>query len=262
MRKQSEKAAFLLAGVFLIGCSSKPPMRPVNEIHEPVFYRLDYLAAEVLAGTELVQDSAGAAHEPNLLFRPRVHFDKNITPWASFTFWPLYWNLLLTGDQYDAGGNPAVGKLNVIAHAGINGLGYSSRDGWYLGAAAGLRAKYLFGERLFLRANLLAEAPDLGRPDAGLVNLETDLGFQATAIHSVLFSHSLSHHRAGAGGYFRHHRIRHFDGDLHNEVRLGHKAYLTPSHIVGPEIGYGFRNHAVGEEGYFLVGLQYRYVVE
>lgn len=237
-------------------------MRPVNEINQPVFYRLDYVAAEALAGAAFSRDSEEAPREPGLWFEPRVTFEKNINPRAGFSFWPLYWNFLLTGDQYDAGGNPETGKLNLAAHGGLNGIGYSSRDGWLLGAALGLRGKYLHDDRFFLRGGLLAEVADLAAPGKSLLSLESGLGCQVTPVHSLLVSHALILHKADSGRYHFRHGLRFFDGDLGNEFRLGHKAYLTPSHIVGPEIGYGFRNGEMGGAGYFLVGLKYRYVVE
>lgn len=264
MRQAKLAAKTLVAGLgaaLLAGCSSRPPMRPTNEINEPVFYRFDYLSGEALAGGEFTQDPAGD-FEPGVLFQPRVTFEKNVSPWAGFSLWPAYWNFLLTGDQYDAGGNPAIGKLNLTAHGGLNGLGYSSRDGLVLSGGLGLRGKYLLNEQLFLRANLLAELTDLAAPGNNLASLETGLGLQATAVHSLLLTHSLTVHKADPGRYHHRHGLKHFDGDLNNEVRLGHKAYLTPSHVVGPEIGYGFRNHEIGSAGYFLVGLKYRYVVE
>lgn len=237
-------------------------MRPVNEINEPVFYRLDYLASEVLAGADFARDSSAGPRQRRLLFEPRVAFEKNLSPAVSLGLWPLYLNVLLTGDQYDAGGNPETGKLNVAAFGGLNGVGYSSRDGWALSAALGLRGKYLLDDRVFLRGNLLAELADLAAPGKFLGILEAGLGYQATPMHSLLVSHTLSYHKAGPGRYYLRHGLRHFDGDLGNEIRLGHKAYLTPSHVVGPEVGYGFRNHGVGGAGYFLVGIKYRYVVE
>lgn len=256
-----ERFWWILPGI-LIGCSSRPPMRPVNEIKEPVFHRLDYLAAGILVGGEFTRDSSDDAHEPGLLSVPRMTFVKNVSPWASFSLWPLYWNLLLTGDQYGGGGNLEAGRLHMAAHGGLNALGYGSRDGWFLGAALGLRGKYLLDDRLFLRADLLAEFADLAAPGKFRGSLVSGLGCQVSPMHSVLVSHTLTVHNADQGRYFLRHGLRHFDGDLGNEIRLGHKAYLTPSHIVGPEIGYGFRNGAIGSEGYFLVGLKYRYVVE
>jgi hypothetical protein len=237
-------------------------MRPVNEIHEPVFYPLDYVAAEALAGGEFSRDSAAGAREPAFLFEPRVAFEKNVNPWAGFSFWPLYWNFLLTGDPNDAGGNPEEGKLNLAAHGGLDGIGYSTRDGWFLSAAVGLRGKYLLDEKTFLKGDLQAGIADLAAPEKFQGSLESGLGYQATPIHSLLATYALILHKADAGRYFLRHGVRHFDGDLGNELRLGHKAYLTPSHIVGAEIGYGFRNGDVGGAGYFLVGLKYRYVVE
>jgi hypothetical protein len=171
-------------------------MRPVNEIHEPVFYPLDYVAAEALAGGEFSRDSAAGPREPAFLFEPRVAFEKNVNPWAGFSFWPLYWNFLLTGDPNDAGGNPEEGKLNLAAHGGLDGIGYSTRDGWFLSAAVGLRGKYLLDEKTFLKGDLQAGIADLAAPEKFQGSLESGLGYQATPIHSLLATYALILHKA------------------------------------------------------------------
>lgn len=243
--------ALVLSGV-LLACGPGKFLVPRNESEEPVI-RQSHFAS--------VGGSGGAATEAGYYLLPLIWCEASVAPWASFTNLPLYWNFLLSGDQYDGGGILLRQRLHLSLHGGLSGLAYSSRDGWEFPGNVVLQGKYLDG-RWFLVPALGVDIHDLMKRGSLAGRGSLALGFQADDRNSLRVGYGFTRYRLPAGSSLDHRGIRYRDGESRSDVQVRHSLYLAGRHVLGPEAGVSLMNRDPAGNLSLSAGLHYRYVFD
>lgn len=240
------------------GCSRAPAILAKNEINEPVFRESHYLAV----GGEASYDSPwedgtdfGSRHHFQVL--PYVSHAVLVSPWAGFSFWPLFWNFRLTGGQYAADGELKTGALLLALHGGVTGFAYSQREGWLFTGAVSLDGKYRFGAAWFADAEADAQSLDLASLEDRLYGFSAGLGNQVSARNSLKLAARYDYFDLTAHTAFEDHALSFRKGDTRWEASLNHSFYPTPRHALGPRAGIAFRDGASRKGYYLTLGLHY-----
>jgi hypothetical protein len=251
----------------LMACANGKRLQPPNQINEPVFYSRPYAALGLGLGEQLnfQRDFTQryATPKKQLLVEPVLTWFYPLNAWAGFYLLPTYWTFLLTGEQYDTTAgfeSLRTGKLHLALSGGLSGLAYSGREGWEAQFQVLLQGKYRFSERVFSQADYSRLI--FGNFETALDGWNAGLGYQWLPALSVFVNYqgavlTLSEYQVATlnGMEFQ-------DNDLLSVVSVTTPWYVTPKHVVTPEIAYGHRNSSGREGSLIRAGLQYRFVFD
>lgn len=271
-------AAFL--GALLAACSTAPKILPRNELNEPVMHQTHYTAIGFGAMPELLhtdlqysdpqagyyQESGSFGFEFHAL--PRLAYERSVAPWASFSILPVYWNLLLTGDQYAASASLKTGKLHAAFHGGPTGIHHVEGEGWRLTGEVELSGKYLASQRWYYAPTAgvawsnhteIGEQQRYAQVVAGWQLREEhsfSFGGRFTAFAAPSGEISLSRARLGTE------ELNVEDGDYWTSLWVGNTNYLGPRHVFGTELGFTWREGDNEATQGYRIGAWYRFVFE
>ncbi|GEM_PF-4185961 len=250
-----------LAWSMLAACSWFPHVRPINSINDPVFHAPGYAA---IGGTLIKAFNGPGTHldpdQSTFEFQPILLWETTSSPAVSHSIIPVYWEFLITGDQYRDSVHLIPHKLHATIHGGMTGIEYTWRDDWVFPADIGVKAKYLIDDAQYLVSDASLELFHVLRLRRNFSHLHLLYGFQADEWNALELSYRVSYFLIEPGAYATKFGIPHSKGDFNNEVFLNHWHSFRGHHLLGPEVGWGFRNLDYGTEAYFLAGLSYRYV--
>lgn len=274
-RPSAALAAFL--GALLAACSSTPKILPRNERNDPVFHQTDFTyigvaggptwtrhdeALRYSSGPDLHDTVGGSEFVPAIYFNPRYSYTRMVGRAASYTLVPVYWNLLVTGDQYADSVNLAANRLHFSLHGGINGLSYSQRDGWVWSAEAALAGKCLLGSRGFLSAGASLHWDDLSNASLRRYRASLLAGRQLTGRGSLHAEYELTYYDLPEWTWANFRGIEFLGEDVQSDVNLRYTFYATPKHVFGPEAGVVFRDRGTADNFSLSLGAHYRFVFE
>jgi hypothetical protein len=260
------KAVWVLSAI-LAACAPSGRILPRNESNEPVFYKTHYFSFGNAVSAARLREKGDDDSLSLRYFHPIVLGYINMGPWASFFALPVFWNFLLTGEQYADSRSLQSGKLHVALHGGLTGLGFSSRRGWMADERIGLAGKYLFGPRLFWSQALLADwHQSQGRDSlagenlsnvvlAGQLGRQFTDGLSSSLLYSMSYYHDKDHianNRAGGLGM----RSETF---LH-ELGWRSSWYWTPRNVLGFSASFGTPSPVDWSRSVESYSFSYRYV--
>ena len=228
-------------------------------MNEPVFFGGDHLTIGAGLGSVWADRDFGKKYEPSLYVSPAFFYEVNVTSWASYTVWPLYWKFLLTGNQYADSSSLRIGKINVAVSGGVSGIAYNQKDGLTTSFALGAELKYLFNQCLFNETSIQYDMYNTKKPAYALSNLSTSLGVQIDRSNSLTLAYDLVYYRIPENEFSNKYGLLFGDTEGGSELMISHSLYLTPKHRLGPEIGFGYRNLDFTGKNYFKAGFHYRY---
>ncbi|MDB5103169.1 MAG: hypothetical protein JWP91_858 [Fibrobacteres bacterium] len=254
------KVRIYLISLLAIGCTNMPRVNPTNEINQPVFFSGHYMSAGATFGVQSVNNELDSTYQIGPLIEPLLAISGNVNSWASYLFWPLFWNFLLTGEQYSTIGVLKTGKVNLAVFGGMNSIAYSQRDEWEFGVGTGIRAKILFSNTIYSEITTALQLSDFRRLERGYLSTHLTNGFQFSPKNSVALDWTSTLYKIEERRYFGAHGLAFYNQDVNNEIRARLTTYFTANHVLGPEIGYGFLNLRGGRDDYYLIGVTYRYV--
>lgn len=252
----------LLLAFLMAGCATAPKLLPRNEINDPVFHKTDFIALGAVGGNSWTRREGGDAFRDDIYLVPDLAFETHVNSWASYGLLPVFWNLLLTGEQYSDGAHLKIRKLNIAFHGGITGVAYSSRSGWETGALLALDGKYLITRNWFLGAELKAEWEDLAEWDSRIDRISIGVGAQVTERNSLKLTYALNRFDLPWDEAYNYRGIFHLDGDTRTKVELRHTYYAWRNHVLGPELGFAYRNTSVSKTLQIAVGAHYAYMFD
>lgn len=242
----------LLPAFVLLACGPGRFLVPRNESEEPVFRQSHFASAGGSGGF--------ASTEAGYYLQPLIWCEANVSPWASFTNLPLYWNFLLSGDQYD-GETLQRDRLHLSLHGGLAGLAYSSRDGWEFPGNVILQGKYLTGS-WFLVPAVGVDLHDLREPASTAGRASLSLGYQADDRNSLRVGYGFTRYQLPGGRSLDHRGVAFRDGETRSDLQVRHSLYLAGRHVLGPEAGVSIRNRDPAENHSLSAGFHYRYVFD
>jgi hypothetical protein len=263
------KALFLTSLLLLFGCASKPKFISKNEANDPLFYPKNHATIGTSIGSVWADKAVfynffgppiKEGYKADLYFNPTFSYDVNISKWASYQVWPLYWKFLLTGEQFEDSLHLKVNKVHVVIEGGPNGIAYSARDGLTTSIALAGRLKYLFNKNLFSETILHYSMYNTKEPKYSIVTLFSEIGSQISAHNSISLSYSSAYYNIPRFTGNSVYGIVFEKDESLNEVMLKHSFYLFKKNIFGPEVSFGFKNYALEKDNYFKVGVHYSYV--
>jgi hypothetical protein len=256
------KNGYFALALIIWGCSSTPRLQPINRINEPLFSRANYASLGIRPGRSWVDLEGDGQSRQGIYLTPDFSLDYNVNEWASYLLLPTYWNFLMTGNQYADSLNLRRRKLHLTMHGGLNGVFYSARNGLGFPAEWGLAAKYLCNDWIYLASHIGLGIFDIKEASENHYDFGGELGWQMTKKSAFSLSYAFMHFHLS--GYHNVNRfgLWHFDGDSNSELFLKHAYYIRGKHIIGPEIGYGYRNSGSDGRKYLLAGFTYRYVFD
>jgi hypothetical protein len=257
-----------LPAAFLFACApGAPKIIPQNEINEPVFHKTPYggLGASqgkvwssfderrLLSG-HAVRDMEG------IYFSPRFYLDYNVNAWAGYTLLPVFWNFLLTGEQYSDSTHLALRKLNVALHAGVSGLAYSQASGWVMSGLVDFEGKYLVDGRTFLQSGIGREIYDLDDITHAINRFSAGIGEQVSERNSVILAYDIFYYDIPKRSGTNYQGIGFAAKDTRTEVTLRHTWFAGHRNSVGPEIAYFYKNLDFIRNHGVKLGLHYDYI--
>jgi hypothetical protein len=254
------KVRVVAMAFLVVGCSNKPRVNPINEINDPVFFNDHYLSIGATVGVQGSNNEIDSIYHFGPMIEPWIAISGNVNSWASYQVWPLFWNFLLTGEQYSMGGALKTGKLHLAVFGGLNSIGYSQGDGWRFGAGTGIRAKILFSPIVFSEVTTALQLSDFRSTERGALSAELVSGIQFSPKNSLSLQLASTLYQTEDRRYFGSHGLAFYDNDVDSEIRIRFRTYITPNHVLGPEMGYGLLNLRGGQDDYYLAGITYRYV--
>lgn len=260
--RRALSAAAAVSLLLLGGCSSRPKLLPENEINEPVFHTTHFMGLGASLGPVWFRGQGDDGHERATAFDPRIYLVTNVNRWASFTLWPAFWNLLLTGEQYADGGGLKVRKIHLSFHGGVSGLTYSPKDGWQFTGLAQLTGKFLLDENWFVGVETGRSLYDLGDMAHGVNQFAADLGTQLSPRNSLRFTYGMAHYDLPDDSHSNTSGIKYSDGDVRTKLALQHSFYAGRKHVFGPEASLSYRNAGFEDGHAFGFGLHYRYLFD
>lgn len=245
--------------ISLAGCASAPMTLSRNEINEPVFHETHYATLGVSAGpvAGLSRDSGG--YRRDFYFLPRFLYEYNVSPWASFTLWPVFWNFLLTGNQFAENSDLRIGKPLIALHGGISGFAYSQREGFLFPGLAVLSGKYRFNESWFADCTGEIQLRDARSAANSTYGFSMGLGDQVGAKNSLNLGYAIEYFRSEPGLTYSDHHLEFRDGNAQTKLSLSHSYYPSPHHVLGPELIFSFKDSDFRNENYVALGLHYDY---
>jgi hypothetical protein len=252
----------LLMAVLMAGCASTPKILPKNEINEPVFHQTDFYALGASIGPTWTQREGENTFRQGMYVAPDITLEYKVSDWASYSLLPVFWNLRLTGEQYSDGAHLKIRKLHVAFHGGISGLGYSSRDHFVASGLVSLEGKYLIGPNWFLGAGLESVWGNLEKWGRRIDGVSVGVGAQMNDWNSLKLTYSLSRFEIPRSFAYGYGEIMHLDGDTRTEVGLRHTCYAWRNHVLGPELGFAYRNYSISETLQLAIGAHYAYMFD
>lgn len=229
-----------------------------NTIDEPVFHR----ATNISLGASRTQwyDPASGKDSAEEAIKLNARADVPVNEWAGFSFLPVYWNFLLTGEQYQDSIHLMPEKLNIAMGGGLAGISFSSRDGWKFPIAIGAQAKYLFDRRFFAKSVISTEITDASDPENGQTWGLLGLGAQLTNQIAVVATTNLDRVFAAPNSYFNMYGVSVLDGELTSTSGLTLDWYPTPKHVLSVSVDRFFRTDTPSNSSRWLFSAQYNYV--
>jgi hypothetical protein len=248
-----------MTAVLLAGCAPGPVLMPKNEINEPLFHTTVFTALEAGLGPVLSRVPYSGKYQPGVYFTPGVTFDRPVSAWAGYSLLPVFWNLLLTGEQYADASTLRTGKPAIALHGGINGLAYSQRSGWQTSAALSLDMKMVWNRLLFTDMDMGTGFPDLGAWENSMHHWAVGMGAQFTERNSLKLSYKYTLFLVEPGAEYRDREILFSDRDDQSGWFLRHSFYAGRRHVLGPEAGFLFKNADFRTEHALWYGFHYAY---
>ena len=247
----------------MLGCAGQPHIRPPNELNEPVFHATRYFSMGAAGGQTVSRNDDlrifGPVEDPlwSLYFQPVFIFDIPVSRWAGYSGLPVYWNFLLTGEQYADTTHLLSGKWNIAAHGGIAGISYSQRTGWEVPANLEINFKRTIGTAFFLDGEIGAETFHIRHPERRREFTGLGFGWQATERNSFKLESHFDAYRLSPAQWIEERAMKLRGDDYLLSFSLRH-SYYARGNSVGPEIRYGFRN-GEPKDALLEFGLAYAY---
>lgn len=243
----------------LAGCSSGPVLMPKNEINEPIFHTTDFTSLQAGLGAYRSRVPDSSRYRPGMYFAPGLTFDRPVSDWASYSLLPVFWNLLLTGEQYDDESTLRIGKPAIALHGGITGLAFSSRSGWQTSAAFAMNMKMVWSRLLFSDMESGARIPDLANVENSMVYWAIGTGAQVSERNSLKLAYNYTLFLLEPYRAFRIHEIDYAHRDDQSGWSLRHSFYAGRRHVLGTEAGFMFKNADFRTEHALWYGIHYAY---
>ena len=243
----------------LTGCSSGLVLMPKNEINEPIFHTTDFTSLQARVGAVRSRVPDSSRYRPGIYFAPGLTFDRPVSDWASYSLLPVFWNLLLTGEQYSDESTLRIGQPAIALHGGIEGIAYSSRAGWQTSAALSLDMKMVWNRLLFSDMELRAEIPDLATVENSLYHWSIGTGGQISERNSLKLEYKYTLFLLEPYAAYRHYEIAFRHRDDGSGWSLRHSYYAGRRHVLGTEAGFLFKNDDFRTEHAFWYGIHYAY---
>lgn len=247
----------VLIASLLVGCANRTIILSENAINEPLFHKTPYTALGV---TEEIATYTELDHRaPVSRFQLDANAQFPVNEWASFNFLPISWNFLLSGEQYDDSLRLRQAKLHLMLRAGLDGIGYSTVDGWTLPASIELQDKYVFDDLFFSSGILGVWWRDIPGGSTWNWGGTVGLGMQATRTFSVRLSETVLQYFVKSGYHAIKHEIVYLDGDIENSHALFFDWYPTPSNIITLSATFQTREWNTQAHRNWIFGVGYKY---
>ena len=243
----------------LTGCGSGPVLMPKNEINEPIFHTTDFTGLQAGTGAIRSRVPDSSRYRPAIYFAPALVFDRPVSAWASYSLLPVYWNLLLTGEQYADGSTLRTGKPALALHGGVSGISYSQRSGWQTTAALSLDMKMVWNRFLFTDMGLGALVPDVATVENSMYHWAVGMGGQISERNSLKLEYGYTLFLLEPFTAYRDHEILFGHRDDRSNWSLRHSFYAGRRHVMGPEGGFLFKNSDFRTEHAWWYGIHYAY---
>lgn len=243
----------------LTGCASGPVLMPKNEINEPIFHTTDFTGLKAGLGPVFSRVPDSSRYQDGPYVDPGVTFVRPVSHWASYSLVPVFWNLLLTGEQYADPSTLRIGKPAAALHGGISGIAYSSRSGWQVSASLSGDMKMVWNRMLFSDMALGAQVPDLGTWEYSIYHWSIGMGGQLSDRNSLklAYKYTLFLMEPFTGYWDRQILFSHRDDQ--SSWSLRHSFYAGRRHVLGPEAGFMFKNADFRTEHALWYGIHYAY---
>ncbi|MEK7391567.1 MAG: hypothetical protein AAB214_03285 [Fibrobacterota bacterium] len=229
-----------------------------NTINEPVFHK----DPDIAFGISRTQwnDPATGKDSNDGAFNLNLRANFPVNEWAGFSYLPVYWTFLLSGEQYKDNTHLRVGKLNLALAGGIAGFSYSSSNGLKFPAALGLHAKYLFDEFFYANSVISTEFTNVSDLHNGHVSGCLGVGSQLTETIAIVATAQINRVFASPFHYFDMHGVQVYNGGITTNTSMAFDWYPTPKHNFSASVTHFDLLDSGNPASRWLFSGQYSYV--